>query len=183
MAGKPQNGDILCADRNLYRHYGIYAGKGAVIHYAAKKGDFGKNACVQKTSLKRFRKKSPCYICYLPESFTGTRKVFSPEETLERAKSRLGEASYNLFSNNCEHFVFWCKTGVAESEQAETLRRGLSALLLIEKEMPFLTRPELRDEIREILTNGMFDFFDAVTNGLYGLGKKVGKVDSSGTSR
>jgi hypothetical protein len=109
--------------------------------------------------------------------------VFSPEETLERAKSRLGEASYSLFSNNCEHFVLWCKTGYAESEQAERLRRTLSAIPLIGKGTAFVSQPELRDEIREILINGIFDFFDTVTNGLYELSEKIGRLDFSGTSR
>jgi hypothetical protein len=177
MTGKLQPGDILGVNRGLYWHYGIYTGEGSIIHYAAKKGDFGKNVCVQKTSFKRFRKKSPCYVCRLPESFTRTHKVFSPEETLERAMSRLGEASYNLFSNNCEHFVLWCKTGYAESEQAEKLRRTLSAIPLIGKGTAFVAQPELRDEIREIVTSGIFDFFDTVANGLYGLAEKIGKLD------
>jgi hypothetical protein len=183
MGLKPQKGDILCANRGLYLHYGIYAGNGSVIHYAAEKGDFGSSISVQKTPLQRFRKKSPCYVCRWPEPRTGTCRVFSPEETLERALSRLGEASYNLFSNNCEHFVLWCKTGYGESEQAEKLRRVLAHIPRIGKGMPLLTRMELRDEIREIITCGLFDFFDTVTKGLYGLAEKIGGPDSSGESR
>jgi hypothetical protein len=183
MALKPERGDIICADRGLYRHYGIYAGNGSVIHYASNKGDFGKSVCVRKTSLGRFRKKSPCYVCRLPKSFTGTHKVFSPEQTLERALSRLGEASYCLFSNNCEHFVLWCKTGYAESEQVERFKVLLSSLSLIRKGKPLLARPELRDEIRGIVINGIFDFFDTVCGGLYALSEKVGRLDTSGNSR
>ena len=46
-------------------------------------------------------------------------KLYSKEETVERAKSRIGESGYNLFHNNCEHFAIWCKTGIAESYQVE----------------------------------------------------------------
>ena len=44
-------GDIVVASRFLYRHYGIYAGNGRVIHYAAENGDFGANAMVRETGL------------------------------------------------------------------------------------------------------------------------------------
>jgi hypothetical protein len=43
--------------------------------------------------------------------------------------------------------------------------------------MPLLARPELRDEIRGILINGIFDFFDTVSNSLYDLSEKIGKLD------
>ena len=39
--------------------------------------------------------------------------------TLQRAQSRLGEQSYNLLFNNCEHFAHWCKTGRHRSAQVE----------------------------------------------------------------
>lgn len=45
-------------------------------------------------------------------------KVYSPEETVARAKSRIGDTDF-LTS---EHFAMWCKTGIAESHQLEKLR-------------------------------------------------------------
>ena len=45
--------------------------------------------------------------------------MFSGEETVNRARSRLGEESYNLIFNNCEHFALWCKTGKSKSIQVE----------------------------------------------------------------
>lgn len=45
-------------------------------------------------------------------------KVYDPEETVARAKSRLGETDF-LTS---EHFAMWCKTGIAESHQLEKMR-------------------------------------------------------------
>jgi len=53
-------------------------------------------------------------------------KLYSPAETLLRAKSRLGESSYNLVFNNCEHFVVWCKTGVSESHQVNQIIKALT---------------------------------------------------------
>lgn len=47
--------------------------------------------------------------------------LYTPEETVKRAESRLGESGYNLICNNCEHFAIWCKTGVHESHQVSEL--------------------------------------------------------------
>ncbi len=47
--------------------------------------------------------------------------LYSPEETIARARSRLGEDRYHLVVNNCEHFAIWCKTGISESHQVNAL--------------------------------------------------------------
>ncbi len=47
--------------------------------------------------------------------------LYSAEETIQRAKGRLGETKYNLITNNCEHFAIWCKTGLHESHQVSAL--------------------------------------------------------------
>ena len=42
------------------------------------------------------------------------------DQVVDRACSRLDEAEYNPFTNNCEHFARWCKTGSARSGQVRT---------------------------------------------------------------
>lgn len=44
--------------------------------------------------------------------------IYSPEETVVRAKSRLGDRNFST----SEHFAMWCKTGIAESHQLEKMR-------------------------------------------------------------
>ncbi|WP_026659727.1 lecithin retinol acyltransferase family protein [Butyrivibrio sp. AC2005] len=51
--------------------------------------------------------------------------MYSATETIERAKSRIGETKYNLAFNNCEHFALWCKTGLTESIQVEDFFKRL----------------------------------------------------------
>ena len=51
--------------------------------------------------------------------------LYSPKETVRRARSRLGESSYNLATNNCEHFAIWCKTEIQESYQVKRVIRKL----------------------------------------------------------
>jgi len=111
-------GDIIVAHRFLYRHYGVYLGNGRVIRYAAKKGDFGADAKVHETSLGKFANGSKCEAISSTENPKGA-KPFSRQETVSRARSRIGEGLYNLLFNNCEHFALWCRYGTNKSVQVE----------------------------------------------------------------
>lgn len=58
-------------------------------------------------------------------------KIYSPEETVERARSRIGERRFSLVSNNCEHFAIWCKTGVTQSFQVNTVMKAVFIKYLV----------------------------------------------------
>jgi hypothetical protein len=109
-----QAGDVIFIDRLFYRHYGVYAGKGRVIHYAGENSHFGPDVGVRETSLEQFAGRGKCHVV----QFAGSQP-FSGKETVLRARSRLGEEDYNLLFNNCEHFALWCKTGKSKSIQVE----------------------------------------------------------------
>lgn len=113
-------GDILLVDRGLYQHYGIYAGGGKVIHYSDKFGDFGNDICILESDLQTFAAGNEINICTLPSSTV----QYNGEQTVERARSRLGETEYNLIFNNCEHFAVWCKTGISDSSQVNNVLKG-----------------------------------------------------------
>jgi hypothetical protein len=55
--------------------------------------------------------------------------LYTLAETQERARSRLGEDGYNVVTSNCEHFVFWCRTGLSTSQQLGGLLFGGASLL------------------------------------------------------
>ena len=46
---------------------------------------------------------------------------FDAATAIARARSRLGEDRYRLWSNNCEHFIEWCLNGVNRSAQVERI--------------------------------------------------------------
>ena len=52
--------------------------------------------------------------------------LYTPEETVIRARERIGETQYSLWTNNCEHFAIWCKTGISESHQIEDLLNAMA---------------------------------------------------------
>lgn len=105
----------------VYEHHGIDCGDGTVIHYR-KTGD---EAVVARTTFETFAQGNPVYPKLQPVSFV-------PDVVLERAESRLGERRYDLFYNNCEHFVTWCKTGRSESPQLTDFGLNLDQLRLPE---------------------------------------------------
>ena len=53
------------------------------------------------------------------------RRIYSSQETVERARSCIGQGEYDLLTQNCEHFAMWCKTGEKESAQVERLEEIL----------------------------------------------------------
>lgn len=125
-----------------YDHYGIYAGNNEVIHFT----DDGQPP--HKIELKKFISYSGeirCYVRHFPESITALKIIlrnkkisanrvsrilehyqfFNDEETLERAEEAIGnpEWVYSVDTMNCEHFAVWCKTGIKNSSQVESLTK------------------------------------------------------------
>ena len=142
----PQNGDVIRVNRGLYSHYGVYvADSNHVIHYTGATGPEDFNGIVRETTLAEFLNGAENFsVCNFPERpqndsrllarkkgglfqlwqlFKAIRlkdyHLYSGEETVQRARSKLGEGGYNLALNNCEHFAVWCKTGGKDSSQVD----------------------------------------------------------------
>lgn len=141
-----QHGDIICISRGLYDHYGVYDNECSVIHFSSKDSDISFDNEIIETDLSTFKRgdsglrklvfpkrhKKPRQIAvqgytglmpfpFSAFSFFESYKLYSPEETVQRARKELGKKNYNLFFNNCEHFAIWCKTGIHESHQVNEL--------------------------------------------------------------
>lgn len=112
MSDDIQLGAHLVSQRRGYLHHGIYAGNGRVIHY----GGFNRllrSEPVEEVSLDEFTLGRGLQVkAWVAPTFTGA-------EVVERARSRIGENRYRLFSNNCEHFTEWCIGGKSRSRQIE----------------------------------------------------------------
>ena len=137
-----------------YEHYGIYVSDTCVIHYAIPASMTIGHATVHATNLRGFlRDDSEYFVLDFPRPYAPPVRIdshgaaphaetvseelarhlqqqygyhlYTPEETVARAKSRLGETSYSILTNNCEHFAFWCKTGVSESMQISGMIQSL----------------------------------------------------------
>jgi hypothetical protein len=105
-------GSQVVSPRRGYLHHGIYVGDGKVVHYSGL-GNGLLSGSVEETSFAGFGRGRPIWI----KSHAPSR--FEPREVIRRARSRVGEDSYRLFTNNCEHFCEWCLRGEPRSYQVE----------------------------------------------------------------
>ena len=132
-------GAHLVTPRRGYLHHGIYVGDGNVVHYAGLAGGLHRGP-VEEVSLARFTRGRPVWVKpHSPSRFGG-------EAVVQRARSRVGEDSYRLLTNNCEHFCEWCLRGEHRSYQVEALLARLDAL---NATIRFITlRPTARTGLR-----------------------------------
>ena len=119
MAKKAEKGDVIFVNRGAYKHYGVYAGKGRVVHYVKSPSD-PLSGVVNETSLDLFCKGYPYYV-------DNNKKRLSPSLTVERARSMIGLGDYNLVTNNCEH-VARGSQGSFYSSQVNAVATGLAAV-------------------------------------------------------
>ncbi|VVM39720.1 hypothetical protein PS662_02908 [Pseudomonas fluorescens] len=108
-----RRGDHLVSVRCGYTHHGIYIGAGEVLHYSGFGDSVSGPIC--RVSLEKFSGGMPTVV--KPHLFA----VHDAEERIARGYTRLGENSYNLVTNNCEHFVNWCIDGTTTSEQVRSV--------------------------------------------------------------
>jgi len=120
---EPPLGAHLATLRRGYSHHGMYVGHGRVVHYSGLSG-FWQCGPVEEVSLSRFATGRSVLIV------DQDRSPYSSPEIVRRARSRIGENDYRLFTNNCEHFCNWCLYGVSHSAQVERRWRLPFRLLL-----------------------------------------------------
>ena len=103
----------LVTPRTLYDHHGIYVGNGRVIHYAGLAHGWRRGP-VEEVSLERF-----AHGRHIRVRNDSVR--FDRSEVVARARSRLGERSYRVLTNNCEHLCAWALRGENRSLPVERL--------------------------------------------------------------
>jgi len=120
-------GDHVYVQRlgGLYTHHGIDCGGGEVIHLTAAgpglpsvrsvaRDDFAEGSAILVRDYAKF---------FASEDAAERAIDVSPDAVVARARSRLGQIGFDLFFNNCEHFATWCRTGLANSTQIDSLWR------------------------------------------------------------
>ncbi|MDH5649771.1 MAG: lecithin retinol acyltransferase family protein [Gammaproteobacteria bacterium] len=183
-------GDHLKIKRRFYYHHGIYIGDNKVIHYAPPPGKdvadgigwrqiFGVDSevnTIHVTDLKYFlhdEETEPVVVNY-------SRDIsYPPLKVVARAYSRLGENGYNLWGNNCEHFVQWCKLvdpleyGIRfwDSILENTwlgIEKGIKRLQPFPENVVNKTiSPEQKEQLRDTPTKTSYDEFIDHASSLY----------------
>ena len=126
----PLPGDVVVADRLLYKHYGIYIGNMRVVHFSGGAGGEinTSDAKIIETSLADFLEGSALYVEESDEA-----GAFPPDVVVKRALSMVGrlKGDYNLIFNNCEHFTHWCKFGIKKSNQVNGVLKAVAGVAAI----------------------------------------------------
>ncbi|XP_069023794.1 lecithin retinol acyltransferase [Embiotoca jacksoni] len=132
-----KRGDLLEVPRTLFTHFGIYLGDNRVAHLIpdilplisnnksaiAKMvtnnrlllGVITKVASVRVDSLVDFAFGSEILINHMDK--VCNQPPLDGDEVGRRAEKRLGSVTYSLLWYNCEHYVMYCRYGMAISYQ------------------------------------------------------------------
>ena len=121
---EPPPGAHIISPRRGYLHHGIYVGDGRVVHYAGLAYSLH-HGPVEEVSLAQFARGRGIWTRWRRPP------AFDYPEIVRRARSRVGEARYRIFHNNCEHFCEWCVHGEARSYQVERLLSSRRAIAII----------------------------------------------------
>jgi hypothetical protein len=111
---EPPLASHLITPRAFYTHHGIYTGNGRVIHYSGLAYGWRRGA-VEDVSLERFARGRSIRV-------RDDLHRFDPGAVVERARTRLGERSYRILTNNCEHLCAWALRDESRSRQVDRLR-------------------------------------------------------------
>ncbi len=118
VTSEPKIGDHLVTPRLGYTHHGLYVGDNKVIHYEGLYEKL-KSGPVTEISLSVFSLNSGKDVGFFIKPHEHKKR--SIEVIVAHARNRLGEQSYNLVWNNCEHFVHDCIYGESKSNQVNSV--------------------------------------------------------------
>lgn len=137
-----KRGDLLEVPRTLFTHFGIYLGNDRVAHLipdilpavtknkaAISKmvtnnrllmGVITKEASVRVDNVEDFAYGSEILINHMDK--VCIQPPLDGDEVARRAEKLLGSVTYSLLWYNCEHYVMYCRYGMAISYQTYQVR-------------------------------------------------------------
>uniref|UniRef100_A0A452I8G5 LRAT domain-containing protein n=1 Tax=Gopherus agassizii TaxID=38772 RepID=A0A452I8G5_9SAUR len=114
-------GDLIEFQRVGYQHWGIYVGKGYVVHFTFP--EFFK-AKVQKERLRNVARVSSYAV---NNQLDKKHPPLPLSHVVKRAEHLVGKnIDYNLVMSNCEHFATLIRYGIAESQQVMFPKQNIS---------------------------------------------------------
>lgn len=137
-----RRGDLLEVPRTLFTHFGIYLGDNRVAHlipdilpvltrnekFVAEMvtnnrlllGVIAKVASVRVDSVADFAYGAEIVVNHMDR--VCSQSPLEEEEVARRAEKLLGSVNYSLLWYNCEHYVMYCRYGMAISYQTYQVR-------------------------------------------------------------
>ena len=129
----PSYADIIRFKMGNFYHYGIFVSEDEIIQFGlAPIARPQVKACDVEVCVSDI----DTFLCGgflevgVPEK-KELKKLRSPEQIVNIARSRLGEKNYNIIHNNCEHFVYECSFGEKYCSQTDTVRELFKNLPIV----------------------------------------------------
>ena len=121
----PKYGDPVRTKVRFYYHYGIYVNEHRVIQFGLPDDPMraAQQVRVLATDVYTFLQGGELEVGK-PER-EERKHMRSARQIVELAESRIGEGGYDVFQNNCEHFVNECVFGKHESPFLQDVRAML----------------------------------------------------------
>lgn len=121
----PVFGDMIRTKVKFYYHYGIFAAEDQVIQFGLPDDPMRKAEQIRVLSsdIDTFLQGGELEVAVMDR--TERRRMYRPQQIVERAQQRLGEGGYDILHNNCEHFVHECVFGQPNSTFLQSIRESL----------------------------------------------------------
>ncbi len=130
---QPKRGDILRVSFGNFYHYGIYVSDEEIIQFglspALNVGLKESDIKVLSSNIDTFLNGGFLEVAVLDKKEEKSR--LSLEETINKARSRLGEGGYHLLYNNCEHFVSSCVFNKASCSTTDDVRNKILSIPIL----------------------------------------------------
>ncbi|XP_050833806.1 phospholipase A and acyltransferase 1 isoform X3 [Serinus canaria] len=150
----PQPGDLIEIFRPLYQHWALYVGDGYVIHVTDEEAS---SIFLSSSSISATRAKVKMELLKdvvkndnwrVNNKYDRSRTPRRVKEIIRDAEQWIGEeVSYDVLTNNCEHFVTELRYGEALCDQVEEAINGgviAAALGIVASVAAFAARALLR---------------------------------------
>uniref|UniRef100_A0A673GKD6 LRAT domain-containing protein n=1 Tax=Sinocyclocheilus rhinocerous TaxID=307959 RepID=A0A673GKD6_9TELE len=139
-----KRGDLLEVSRTLFKHFGIYLGEGRVAHcipdilpvFTKEKSIVEQMVTNERLILGVLAKAASVRVDSLADFAYGD--CIQVNEMDSMVSKLIGSFSYSLLWHNCEHYVMYCRYGVAFSFQTFQFCKTVRTTLLSRK-MTFLS--------------------------------------------
>ena len=111
----PEYGDMIRVKVSFFYHYGIFIDENTIVQFGLRDNSNTPpdDITVITTDINSFSNGD--FVEKAVPEHDEKKKRHSPEETVKKALSRVGERGYNILNNNCEHFANECYFGEKKS--------------------------------------------------------------------
>ena len=159
---EPSMGDVIRVSLGTLYHFGIYVSDSEVIQFGlppTRRIGPDSEVEVLASDIDAFLAGGFLEVCEYDRK--EKKKLRSPEEIVNYARSKIGTRGYNILYNNCEHFANECAFGEKICRQAEDVRALFRNMPIVDV---YIARLPLDEPVGEVECKARREEIAAVSN-------------------